>query len=310
MASHPRPAAGRASAGPYRSSRGSVPPVVVQFSSADETTVRDLSEDLDVMTHILDQSLAEGADEAPQQRMGINLLFSGSQRLVRALYLEDFGALFMVKVNFPLQGAAEQKPKEPSKGDNDWERARREVLGISDPSRAHDLVESQIAYDPKRVEDLKSFLVRALKNASNIRHLKADEAVTISVFGSPSLSAGARESGSDAPAPRTSSSKRVEVRRGGGEAQVESQLQAGEKQLHAAQRALADVTRAFGGITANSSYGQGTVLTVRVKKSDVDAFSKGDLDEDAFTKKVGFNAYTGAGHGVASVNSWIGEIVR
>src|SRR6185436_3254014 len=47
----------------YRlSSRSSVPPVVVQFSSAEASQVQDMSEDLDVMTHIIDRALSE--DEA------------------------------------------------------------------------------------------------------------------------------------------------------------------------------------------------------------------------------------------------------
>ena len=52
--------------------------------------------------------------------------------------------------------------------------------------------------------------------------------------------------------------------------------------------------------------GQGTVLTLRVKKSDLDAFAKGTLSLEAIQKRTTFNAYVGSGHGIASVNTWIG----
>ena len=53
--------------------------------------------------------------------------------------------------------------------------------------------------------------------------------------------------------------------------------------------------------------GSGTVLTLRAKKSDVDAFAKGDLDLPAFRRLTSLSAYAGPGHDLASVNSWIQE---
>ena len=49
---------------------------------------------------------------------------------------------------------------------------------------------------------------------------------------------------------------------------------------------------------------QGTVLTLRAKKSDVDAFATGKLDFDAFQRKVEQNSYAGSGYGITSINSW------
>jgi hypothetical protein len=54
----------------------------------------------------------------------------------------------------------------------------------------------------------------------------------------------------------------------------------------------------------NPPASQGTVLTLRVKKSDVDAFEKGKLDFKAFEKAARFNAYPGSGYDVTTVNSW------
>ena len=49
---------------------------------------------------------------------------------------------------------------------------------------------------------------------------------------------------------------------------------------------------------------QGTVLALRVKKADVDAFATGKLDLEALEKKVGQHSYPGSGYGITSINSW------
>lgn len=56
---------------------------------------------------------------------------------------------------------------------------------------------------------------------------------------------------------------------------------------------------------ADREAGQGTVLTIRAKKSDVDALAKGELDLEAFKSRVMINTYTGHGQDITSVNSWI-----
>jgi len=273
-----------------------VPPVVVQFSSTEGSQVQDMSEDLDVMTHIIDRTLSEDASEDTRpEKMGIPLYFTGSGRSVRALYVEGFGALFMVKVNFPLQGAPAAKEEEPEKSrDSEWERARREVLGISDPyTGGYGVASATVEFDQKRVDELKTLLVRALKNASNIRHLKVDEAVSISVFGSPSTTVQTtRTKSTDAPGKTVESKPKRATATAYGR---QLQLSSGENFF------LAE---------SGSSSGQGSVMTVRAKKSDIDAFAKGEVDQEAFTKKVTFNTYVGAGYGITSVNSWINESAR
>lgn len=282
-----RPAPAMAGYGmPYRSSRSSVPPVVVRFTSAEPEVVQEISEDLDVMTLLIDQALSDDSTSGKaSSRMGIELFYTSSGRSVRALYVEDFGAVFMVKVNFPLHGAPPPKEKEPTKAaDSEWERARREVLGLENPEDSRDS-SADYVFDPEKVEALKKALVGALKNGSNIRHLKKDDAISISVFGHPSTTA---KTASASPAPEAKRS-RVAVAAPGGSRPVEVVLQ---------DRLQSIVSRV-------PSYRDGTVLTLRAKKSDVDAFAKGDLSTDTFTRKVSFNSYIGAGHDITSVNSWI-----
>ena len=50
---------------------------------------------------------------------------------------------------------------------------------------------------------------------------------------------------------------------------------------------------------------QGTVLTLRVKDSDVSAFASDKMNFEDFSKKVTVNQYAGTGYGLTSVNSWI-----
>jgi hypothetical protein len=287
----PSPSLRSAKSTSYRSSRSSVPPVVVQFSASDPSRIQEMSEDLDVMTHIIDRTLSEDvADDSPPDKMGIKMYVTGSSRSVRALYVEDFGALFMIKVNFPLQGPPAEDEKVPEKtADSEWERARRELLGEPDPGGWPYISGSAaVDFDPKRVDAMKKLLIRALKNATNVRHLKGSEVVSLSVFGGAPRVQMQASKNTPRPTvttrPRTSSSGGAYAGSGYGigEITVYTQL------------------AASGGVP-------GTVLTLRVKKSDIDAFAKGDIDEDAFTKAITFNSYTGAGHDVTSVNSWVSD---
>lgn len=63
------------------------------------------------------------------------------------------------------------------------------------------------------------------------------------------------------------------------------------------------------GDTNPAEYGvdKGSVLTLRARKSDIDAFAAGKLDTDAFRTKVLMTAYFGSGNGITSINSWIQE---
>jgi len=49
---------------------------------------------------------------------------------------------------------------------------------------------------------------------------------------------------------------------------------------------------------------RGTVLSLRVKKSDIDAYAANKLDLDAFKAKATLATYSGSGYGVTSINSW------
>jgi hypothetical protein len=146
-------------------------------------------EDLNVMSHILDKAAAS-RDERNARAVGITFhpLF-GSSPALRNLYVEGYGAIFFLNVNYsltpppPKVDDSETKPER----DSEWEKARRE---LSNPPGRHAAglvgeTESRPApeYDADKVESLQKNLAQALKNAAHIRALKPDETVTIVVTG-------------------------------------------------------------------------------------------------------------------------------
>jgi hypothetical protein len=49
---------------------------------------------------------------------------------------------------------------------------------------------------------------------------------------------------------------------------------------------------------------RGSILTIRVKKSDVDSFAKGKLDLDQFRKKASMTIYPGGADGANAAPRW------
>src|SRR5687767_12205013 len=113
-----------------RSSGSSVPPVVIQFGSKSPDAIASMEEDLAVMTHIIDGALDRMGDDVPDEKMGIKLYYASGGKSVRALYLENFGPLFMVKVNFPVHAPASTEAKTPERpDDSEWNRAHQTLFG-------------------------------------------------------------------------------------------------------------------------------------------------------------------------------------
>jgi hypothetical protein len=261
-----------------RSSGSSVPPVVIQFGSKNSDAIAGMEEDLAIMTHIIDRALERMGQDAPDEKMGIKLYYTSGGKSVRALYLENFGPVFMVKVNFPVHAPTTVDTKEPEQsGDSEWNDARDSLYGRSEVRWSAG--SSGVPYEGERVEELKKQLVAALRNASNMKGVKPDEYVTVTVFGSPAAVAG------ESNRPTRSSS--------GGRGRAQSGADPSANRL----AAVADRDKE----NARTSL-QGTVLTLRIKKSDIDAAGK---DTDALAKKATVSTYAGNGHGLSSVNSWI-----
>jgi uncharacterized membrane protein YgcG len=157
---------------------------VVRTSELAPEETESLQEDLSVMNHIIDRAVAEsvGAASAGRTVMGIEYFPPGGQNQ-RTLYIEGYGALFFVNVNFPLLGPQEKANEAgaPAPADSAWEQAKQELYGReSDLAPAQPSVEN---YSQQKVASLTRALAKALRNARNIRNLKPDEVLTVCITG-------------------------------------------------------------------------------------------------------------------------------
>jgi hypothetical protein len=240
---------------------------VLRFS-AETKDQSNLESDLGVMSHLLHKTLSEkfGNVHAGRNVLGINVAFAPGAQPLRTAYLEGYGALFLLNISFPLYPPPTQETDAKEKTDTDsaWEEAKREYYGESSERYAKVVNE----YDEQKVSELKSALLEALKSGSNIRGLRPDEHIIICVSGAPTAVASA----STGMAGGGYSAYGLGGRYGSG-----------------------------GGVLLAEVPTRGSVLTLRVKKSDVDSFAAGKLSLEEFSRTVTSATYqTRAG-------AWPGE---
>jgi hypothetical protein len=244
--------------------------LVIPKDAPDAKSLSDMEEDLSVMGLLLDKAVSSKEDKNARA-MGISIHGSlGSSSTPRSLYLDGYGVLFFLNVNFPLLPPPAKKenaqPKEETS--TEWEDARRELFQPSsfggDFPKLYTFDQGNGAfafssggpaeeYDAGKVDELKKNLISSLKNAVHIRKLKGDEVVTIVVNG--------RGSGSDSkPAARRTSST-------------------------SGRNSTAVWTM------RNTAEAKGTKLIVRAKKSDIEAFQKDKTTLEDFRQKVTVMTY-------------------
>jgi hypothetical protein len=159
-----------------------------------ETTVKDLN----IMCHIFDKAL--GVQTGQMREIYDYALLDGAYRdylidqpdvfsqggrKTKGIYLDGYGVLFLTEVKFllsaPPQVEESGKPTEEVL-DPAWKQAELELYS---PEKLKNRAQLTAAnkYDPEKVEDLKRKLVKTLKRAANIKSLKGDESVVVSVRG-------------------------------------------------------------------------------------------------------------------------------
>jgi uncharacterized membrane protein YgcG len=257
----------------------------------DEIKAEDLAaitEDIGIMCRVLDKKLEQDARITTRR----TLLPFGGDTKTEGIYLEGYGALFVLNVNFPLIPPPETKKEEQPKeeGDTVWEETKRELRstkeggGFTDGSygsgyggggyggggtmiymmSGSDRPSEE--YDLEKVEQLKTTLIKSLKHAANLHNLKPDESVIISVRGCAPGVVIQRTIAESKTDPRST------TRRSGS--------------LSVSKRP--PVLRTLPTEEGNAG---STVLTIRAKKSDIDAFSKGEISVDQFRQKVRVHTY-------------------
>ena len=142
------------------------------------------------MSRILEKAASEragghGGQPYGATAMGIDVFFTPAANPLRSLYLDGYGALFMLNVGFPfLPPPHAEGQQEKTEANSDWEDAKQELYG--QPWWRTRLVAPTEPYDEERVNRLREGLLESLKNATNIRGLKPDDSITVCVFGGPS----------------------------------------------------------------------------------------------------------------------------
>jgi hypothetical protein len=259
---------------------GPIKPLVIQSSNPDPKEQASLEEDLAVMAHILDKALEDVPGTqwhggGGPQAMGINVLLGQGSGPVRNLYLDGYGALFFVSVNFPLVAPVAKSDEEKPAGDSAWEEAKQELYGGGPGTRAPFPPTEEFSQD--KVNKLKTTLLDALNNASNIRGVKPEESITVCVLGGP---------GSAGPRPK-----------------------------HVARAGAGGGGGGFGGgyggglgFAYSGAPLKGTLMTIRVKKSDVDSFAKGKLSPEEFQKRARITTYATSADAGNPELGWVGGV--
>jgi hypothetical protein len=234
-------------------------PLIIQSSDPDSKAYANLEEDLSVMYRILSKARGQEDENPFSSRLeDITLRASGSVG-ARNLYVEGHGAIFMMAVRFPLVApeTEEERPKPKETTSDEWERAKTEISTRNsfevNLDRIVKISSAVEPYDSHKVEKLTSSIVESLKNGTHIRNLKADEFVTVVVFGPES-------------ATKRSTIEKVEQEEG---SKARRKMRAEE-------------------ISGGRSE---STMTIRAKKSDIDDFAKGRLNADAFRKKAKILVY-------------------
>lgn len=211
-----------------------------------------ITEDMNVMSRILDKKLGR-----PPHLSAVSVIqfLSGNSQATEAIYFEGFGTLFLVKVKFPLAPPLEvQEEKAEEDVDPVWTQTKQEIYMPDSARRFASRIGDHLTedYNNEKVEDLKRTLIEALKHAANIRNLEPDDLVTVVVSGS--------EPG-------------IAVRR----ILVSSRSES--------------VTRQRPPWLSEMTSSAPTFLTILAKKSDIDAFSKDELNYDQFRQRTQIFTY-------------------
>lgn len=181
-----------------------------------------------------------------------------------SMYLQDYGALFQINVNFPLSVLPEIQDENKLTeeiADSVWNTTRQQIYEPQASARKSAVWNyregretTEVTYNPQQVENLKTSLIQALKHASNIRALQPDESVILRI-------------------------SEMNTLRSSIIAILGDQYYIAGKWVK-----KEDLPDSF-------KLSPLTAIVIRVKKSHIDAFAKDELDFDAFREKVQVFSY-------------------
>ena len=142
-------------------------------------------EDINVMAEIFDERFRE-----PRLIEGVlrdfGDFFGRDNQQTEAIYIQGYGVVFAMEVNYQFSSLSQPDEEVKTEQNNDidqtWEQAKQRIL--SSEINSTETKSSGREYEKQMVNILKTELIRTLKYASNIRNLQSDEWVIVSVSGS------------------------------------------------------------------------------------------------------------------------------
>jgi len=155
-----------------------------------------LTEDLNIMCRVFDRLLEQAGLRGSDQRSisryfrsgdegrWLGQMFGEPSDRTECLYVEGYGPLFVVSVDFPLLPPPAEEPRaEPNEpADPLWNQVRQETYAPQ-TARTVDRPDPRIEYSPLKVQQLKETLIRTLKHATNIRAVEQSAWLTVVVKG-------------------------------------------------------------------------------------------------------------------------------
>jgi hypothetical protein len=250
---------------PFGSTQGSAEGAgsFIVFSPTEPKTLDEMGEDLNILGFILHRNLQKAlGEQRPDYKLGVPMLLQPGDRLIHASQIEGFGALLNLRVRFPLAAPpAATATSKPAEGPSEWEKAKRDLYGGNstttvDSRWAENSYHRAEPYDANVVEILKKQVRESLKSAANLRHVKPEEWIVVTITGSPNV-----------PATQLGT---ADATGGLGSSSVQP-----------------------GGAVSLSS-GRATIMTIRVKKSTAEALAAKTISPAEFESKVEVNTYVGA----------------
>jgi hypothetical protein len=267
-----------------------------------------ITEDLQVMSHIFDERFKE-----PREIKGAFVdfgdFFGRNRRSTEAIYIQNYGVLFLMEVNFAFSPAPKPKEQEAQETeeyvDPDWQRAKQKLFSPKGFGGSDLVPEEQ--YSADKIEQIKTELIRTLKHAANIRNIKPDEWIILTVIGQARQTGGMYEDYYRSVTPRTGTStsrRRSSSRSGSGmygggmgggygvSGRTSGRMggRGGTGGVMMGGGMMGGMGAMYGEDYSETGPASATVLTIRVKKNDVDAFRMG-LDFEQFQEKVEIFTY-------------------
>jgi len=251
--------------------------LVIPSGKIETEEIININEDMSVMSRIFQKNLGQARISTARSSLFTSRtevilpLLRGGRGQIQSMYLQGYGALFLMKVDFPLSPSsnAQEQEKETEKeqeGDPVWREMRREMYEPEKVDRRRRNDQPEEKYDPEKVKNLKTTLIKALKHAANIRRLKPDESVILTVTGSGQATGKT----------------------------ITAVTRAGENQIIVSERVDDGNTRTRivqGTSLDDIGLSSPSILVIRTKKSDIDEFAKGNLGFEQFRQRVQLLTY-------------------